>query len=217
MKSRMDITKDYLLGKFDIAKDPNFAIIPREYCLRHTEYLTLHKETLTHFIQMYETAQKDGVSLKIVSAQRNFEQQKKVWEEELLKTNNGISEEQVKQILWYVAMPCTSRHHWGTDLDIGGIERNWINSTTEGRQAYIWLKTNAHKFNFYQPYTFDRIVGYCEEKWHWSYKPIALEFQNNFKEKITYKDIVGFKGCEYAQKLNIIDNFVFGINKELLT
>jgi LAS superfamily LD-carboxypeptidase LdcB len=211
---KKNIPKDYLLGKFDIAKDTDFVIIPREYCLYHIKYIPLHREVLAHFIKMYQAAEKDGVSLKVVSAQRNFEQQKQLWDNKF--NSNEITEEQVKKALWYVAMPCTSRHHWGTDLDIGGVDENWFNSTTEGRQTYIWLKENAHKFNFFQPYTFDRIVGYCEEKWHWSYKPLAVEFQNAFKNKITYEDISEFKGCEYAQNLNIIENYVFGINRDFL-
>ena len=58
-----------------------------------------------------------------------------------------------------------------------------------------------------------RSTGYNEEKWHWSYMPIANQLLEDYKKLISYSDITDFSACEYAEELNIFEEFVFGINK----
>ena len=69
-------------------------------------------------------------------------------------------------------MPGTSRHHWGTDFDINQLNNTYY-TKGEGLIIYQWLKKNANKYGFAQPYTEQRTEGYKEEKWHWSYLPLA--------------------------------------------
>ena len=57
-----------------------------------------------------------------------------------------------------------------------------------------------------------RPTGYEEEKWHWSYLPIANQVMKLAREQLKNEDITGFQGAEVANKLNIIDNYVLGIN-----
>lgn len=52
----------------------------------------------------------------------------------------------------YSSMPTTSRHHWGTDMDINSVEPEYFESG-QGLLEYNWLKANAHKFGFCQPYS----------------------------------------------------------------
>ena len=209
------IEKKYLLGKIQTS-DTIFRKIPREYCLYRDEFLL--PEVLQKFIEMYAEAQKDGIELKVISALRPFDQaiygQKYLWERKWRNDTDPI--EMAKEILHLSAMPGTSRHHWGTDIDICLLEDAYFTKNPQGIKTYQWLQENAHKFGFYQPYTAGRQSGYNEEKWHWSYMPLAKIYQKNYKEKIDYSDITGFKGCETAKELDVIKNYVFGINEKLL-
>lgn len=202
-EKNIDIQKKYLLGKFDPEEDSSFVEVPAKYCLIRKEYI--HKDVLESFIQMYEAAAKEGVNLKIISAHRTFYVQKWLWDQKYHVSNNPL--EVVKNILKYTAMPGTSRHHWGTDIDFLSTKLEYFN-TPEGKKAYNWLKENALDFGFFQVYDENRKTGYNEEKWHWSYIPVAKEFEMQYKEKITYEDFEGFNGSEFAEELNIIEDYV---------
>lgn len=205
------ISKEHLLGKFNPAKDSLFIEVPAKYCLIRTEYV--HKDVLKPFIAMHEAAAKQNINLNIISAHRTFDVQKWLWNQKYYKSDNPIKV--VKEILKYLAMPGTSRHHWGTDIDFLSTKLNYF-ETEEGKKAYNWLQENAKKYGFSQVYTSDRENGYKEEKWHWSYIPVANKFQQEYKNNIKYEDFKDFFGCEVAEELNVIENYVFAINKELL-
>ena len=76
--------------------------------------------------------------------------------------------ERARMILTYSSMPGTSRHHWGTDMDLNK-DNNGYFATGEGLKVYEWLQAHAHEYGFCQPYTPkgpNRPEGYNEEKWH---------------------------------------------------
>ncbi len=88
--------------------------------------------------------------------------------------------EREREILQASAAPGISRHHWGTDFDIFALAPAMFRT---GRYAdeYLWMTHNALLMGFFQPYTSREVRGerYMEERWHWSYYPIAqalLEF-----------------------------------------
>ena len=116
-------------------------------------------------------------------------------------------------MLWS-SMPSTSRHHWGTDIDINGFDDYFDGENEKSNKEYQWLRTNAYKFGFCQVYTKKgekgRTTGYNEEKWHWSYMPLSSDYLKQYKELINYKNINGFSASEFAEELNIIEEFVFG-------
>lgn len=205
------ISNEYVLGKVNPVNDSMFVEVPQKYCLIRKEYV--HKDVLEPFIAMYEAAAKEGINLGIVSAHRSFVTQKWLWNQRYYNSSNP--ESVAKNVLSYLAMPGTSRHHWGTDIDVLNTKLYYF-ETEEGKKSYQWMCDNAADFGFYQVYTKDRSTGYNEEKWHWSYLPVAKEYQFNFRQNITYKDLNGFNGCELAESLNVIDEYVFGINSKLI-
>jgi zinc D-Ala-D-Ala carboxypeptidase len=210
-----------LIGKIDPAKDTAFAKIGSQYTSKPDIYL--RKAAYTAFQAMHAAALKDGVKLEIVSATRNFSAQKGIWERKwdggtlvggknLAQTEPDPAQRALK-ILSYSSMPTTSRHHWGTDMDLNNLENSYFASGT-GLKIYQWLTAHAPSYGFCQTYTAigpDRPNGYQEEKWHWSYMPIAARFLKAFKAQVRYRDINGFKGAETAEQLHIIDHFVGGI------
>jgi len=215
------IDKKYLIGDFDPAAETDFVLVNQKYSVKKNFYL--RKEVYKAFIKMYNAALKDSVKLCIISATRNFDYQKRLWEEKWdgekqvdgQNVSNYDSLPRVKMIMKYMTMPGTSRHHWGTDIDLNSADPDYY-FTDEGDKLYKWLKANASKFGFCQPYVLNynyKPFNIQEERWHWSYLPLAKVFLENYKAKVTYNDIKGFSGWEKAREIDIIKNYVMDINK----
>tara|TARA_B110000495_G_scaffold201821_1_gene220232 strand:+ start:591 stop:1241 length:651 start_codon:yes stop_codon:yes gene_type:complete len=208
--------KDLLIGKFKVEIHPYFILVDKKYHEKSEMYL--QKQTLESFIKMREAAEKDGIQLTIISGTRDFYSQKSIWER---KYNNyekeGLSEiEIIKKIMLWSSMPTTSRHHWGTDIDINGFDDYFSEENKKANKEYKWLLINAPKFDFCQVYTEKgegkRRTGYNEEKWHWSYMPLARKYLDLYQRIVTYEDISGFSGSQFAKEMDIINKYVFGIS-----
>jgi D-alanyl-D-alanine carboxypeptidase len=217
------LEKSDLLGQFNPANHPDFVLIEKQSSDETKHYL--RKEAVHAWEHMHQKANEDGVELFIVSSTRNFERQKQIWENKWLGRSltqnvnlaeSGLNDfEKAERILKYSAMPGTSRHHWGTDIDINSVEGDFF-ETEEGEKLYLWLLNNAHTFGFFQPYTMkgkNRPTGYEEEPWHWSYAPLSDVFLKDFVASISYQDIHGFEGSQTAKQLLVIENFVCGIHR----
>jgi LAS superfamily LD-carboxypeptidase LdcB len=194
----------HVLGKINYATNEAFVIVPELVASRSGMYL--RNEVLSAFSHMKQAAKKDGVNLTIISAARNFNHQKRIWEAKwngirLVGGKNlkqSIPDEKTRalEILKYSSMPGTSRHHWGTDIDINSLNPLYFESG-RGRKEYEWLRDYAIEFGFCQVYSekgVDRKSGYEEEKWHWSYVPIARTLTNFYVRQIKNEHLQGFEG-----------------------
>ncbi|MCC5918006.1 MAG: M15 family metallopeptidase [Cryomorphaceae bacterium] len=200
-------TKDILLGKFEASGHSAFSRVPDAYASHQGHYL--RNEVLEALLKMAKEAEKDGIKLMVVSAYRSYYRQKTIWNNKYNRYT-GSAEDRVKKILRYSSMPGTSRHHWGTDFDLNSVEPAFF-ETPSGIAIYEWLQKNAHLYGFYQPYqTFNswRDAGYYEEKWHWSYKPIADKMTRAYRWTISYSDISGFLGSQLAAEMDVIERYV---------
>ena len=220
------ISIDYLMGKFDPKKHDDFVKVNQKYGSRADFFL--RKDAYNAYQKMYEAAKKDGIELKIISATRPFNHQKRIWEakwngsrkvdgQDLSKTIQN-EERRALKILEYSSMPGTSRHHWGTDIDINALTNDYFENG-KGLKEYNWLLKNATRFGFCQPYNekgADRPHGYNEEKWHWSYLPFAKKLTDQYKIRLKNGSISGFDGSEVAPKIQVIEKYVLGINTECL-
>jgi hypothetical protein len=112
-------------------------------------------------------------------------------------------------------MPSTSRHHWGTDIDLNSLSNSYFESG-KGKKEYKWLVENANNYGFYQVYTekSSRRTGYNLERWHWSYMPLSIKYLAFYNNQVDYSDISRFDGSELAEALNIIPNYVNGISED---
>lgn len=218
--------KAYLTGKFEPEKRNDFARITPDNAV-NGNVMYLAKEAYEAFQLMATAAKLDGINLRIASATRNFDYQKGIWEkkwtgETLVDFQNlaaSIPDGSIrfKKILEYSAAPGTSRHHWGTDIDINFAIPAYFEEG-RGKLEYEWLVENAARFGFCQPYNEKgalRPVGYNEEKWHWSYLPLAQTFTEEYAKLVKPEDITGFLGEEYIPE-NLIYDYVWGINPACL-
>ena len=214
--------KDELIGKVNPASHPDFTKIEAKYTTKSNIYL--RKDAYTAFKEMHAAALKDGINLKIVSAARPFNHQKSIWEAKWtgarkvggkdLSQAMPNGKDRALEILKFSSMPGTSRHHWGTDIDLNNLENSWFESG-EGLKIYNWLQDNGLVYGYCQTYTpkgADRPHGYEEEKWHWSYLPISMDMVQQYEKFLKDSDIAGFKGAETASEIGIVEKYVLGIN-----
>ncbi len=216
---------DYCMGKFSPSENKNFSLVDPQYADRTGLYM--HTKAYQSFIKMYNHALKDGIKLVIKSATRNFDYQKGIWERKYTGTtvlsdgtNVGIDIKEPKakalKILEYSSMPGTSRHHWGTDIDLNAFTNNYFENG-KGLIVYNWLECHAIEYGFCQPYTpkgKKRPHGYNEEKWHWSYLPLSVEILDFAKQHLNNKMIKGFKGDQTTEQIDVVNKYILGVNKE---
>ncbi|MFN0031895.1 MAG: M15 family metallopeptidase [Flavobacteriales bacterium] len=210
------LAKNDLLGKFDPAKHADFVKIDKKHTTKDNIYM--RKLAYDSYKNMHDSAKKEGITITIISATRNFDYQKGIWEKKWVREKyKGWSDlDKVKDIMKYSSMPGTSRHHWGTDVDFNSVEPAYFNKP-EGKKLYDWMVKNASHFGFYQTYT-DKAAGrtgYEEEKWHWSYMPLAKEFLKQYNTTITYADLTGFSGSTEAKAAQAFELYVNGIDSSL--
>lgn len=210
LKSKVFVNKELVLGKFSYRKDTTFVKVQPNYSSKE---IYLNKEVYEAFKRMHKDALQEDVKLIIVSGTRSFYQQTAIWERKWGVNKNLEPIDRSLKILEYSSMPGTSRHHWGTDIDINNLNNSYFDSG-RGKKEYEWLTANAHNYGFCQVYTSKEQgrKGYNEEKWHWSYLPLATEYLRFYNKNINYNDIVGFKGDSLSSKINVIEEYVNGID-----
>jgi len=214
----------YLIGRIDPASDPAFARIPAKYISGSRVWG--HKDAVEAFTRMAEAAAAHGYKLRIVSAFRSFEDQRQIWDDKWtgktlvdrkrLQNSHPDPKARAVKILEYSSMPGTSRHHWGTDFDFNSLNNAYFRSG-EGKRTYDWLTQHAAEYGFCQPYTArgeDRPTGYEEEKWHWSYMPVASWYLQQYPVDVGYERLTGFQGSDAAKDIDVIANYVQGINPD---
>lgn len=171
---------DLLLGKKEItASSKKFTLLP---------------QVALAFEKMEIAAKKDSIDIKVISSYRSYTTQKSIWNR---KYNRFIGEgltgpEAIKKIIEYTTLPGTSRHHWGTDVDlIDGskkVEGDVLLEEHFHQGAYqklhLWLQKNATRFGFDIVYTKDSLRnGFFYEPWHYSYAPLSKEFLKTYVDK----------------------------------
>jgi len=213
-------TMDELMGKADI---PLFG-----------KGINLRKEAYDAYIEMKKAALADGFAIKMVSSFRDFYRQQGIWERKYLRYTNEdgmLPLDAMEKIIEYSTIPGTSRHHWGTDIDI--IDGNkkttgdvLLEEKFEGDGPFAelkkWLDNNSERFGYYLVYTNDPLrKGFKYEPWHYSYAPMGIPMLKQFREKnilkhISNEDFVGAEHFTANFLKKYIHNNILDINPVLL-
>jgi hypothetical protein len=147
--------------------------------------ITLQQEALAAFTAMQLAALKDGIHLAVVSGYRSFERQKQLWNRKYRSyIAAGLTPQAaIEKITRYSTIPGTSRHHWGTDVDLIDVAQKMpkdplLADHYTGKGVYAplraWLMMHAESYGFYLVYDNDpRRKGFAYEPWHYSYKPLS--------------------------------------------
>ena len=198
-----------------------------------SDTILLEKETYSAFIKMKDAAEKDGIIIKLVSGFRDFYRQRMIWNNKYKKFTNEFSLDgptAIKEIIRFSTIPGTSRHHWGTEIDI--IDKNFENEKDlliskkyeEGgifSSLKKWMDKNSKRFGFYIVYDDDsNRPGFEYEPWHYTYKPVSDLYQREFL-KLNLKSIISKSKVEGKEFINdefikkYIDENIMGISSHL--
>jgi len=131
MKRRSFIKKSSISGlaltmvpTLGFSKDFEYSVLElmgKEDIELFGEGINLRKEAHDAFLAMKKAAYSDGLDIKIVSSYRNYYRQEAIWERKYMRftEDDGMDPfKAIDKIIEYSTIPGTSRHHWGTDIDI---------------------------------------------------------------------------------------------------
>ncbi|NND62797.1 MAG: M15 family metallopeptidase [Flavobacteriaceae bacterium] len=231
-----------------IVLNPSFAISPIQNKFTRNQLIgkgnpdisgdsytsTMHKETAKALAEMSAAALDDNIKIEVVSAYRSFQRQKEIFENKYDRyIGQGLSPTSaIEKIIEYSTIPGTSRHHWGTDLDL--IDANaprpesvLMAENYHGKGPFCkfkeWMHEHAESFGFYEVYTNNaNRKGFKYEPWHFSFAEVSIPMLQEYK-KLDLKSILleeKVKGSEHFtdafisqyRKQNILD-----INPQLLS
>lgn len=194
----------------------------------------LRKEAYEAFVNMKMAAYSDGIDLKVISSYRSFEHQARIWDR---KYSNYVDEEgltpldAIDKIIEYSTIPGTSRHHWGTDVDLvdgyqkvdGDVLDSQKFETGKPYESFKkWMDENSKKFDFYLVYTDDpKRKGFKYEPWHFSYAPLSIPMLTQFRKKnilklVSKEEIMGSDHFTTGLLRSYIQDNILDINQELL-
>ena len=186
----------------------------------------IHQEMVNAFNQLTRHAKQDNIELTIASAYRSFDRQLLIWNNKfsgktsILDSRNNIVDiskmsaiDIVHAIMQYSALPGTSRHHWGCDIDVYAanlIDENYQlklepwEYEKQGPMAALtsWLDEHAQQYGFYRPYA-EYQGGVAVEPWHLSYQPIAKTYQQAYSLEALANCL---KQSDILAKQAILDN-----------
>jgi len=204
MKRRDFLKKTSLMGglmivspKFPIGSFNEFSedeLIGKGKPALYGEGFKLRDEARLKFNLMKKAAKEQGFNIHVISSYRSYSHQNGIWERKYKNYRaQGLSPQKtIEKIIRYSTIPGTSRHHWGTDLDIidstGGIPSNPLSEVhfNEGgrmRKFKLWLDENSEKYGFYLVYSNKAgRKGFEYEPWHFSYRPTAVKMLKEYKE-----------------------------------
>ena len=193
----------------------------------------LIKEAADAYIKMKVAAAKDGFELKVVSSYRSFDRQLAIWNRKFeINSKEGMDPlENIKKITEYSTIPGTSRHHWGTEIDLISAQPKvdgdvLLANLFEGEGPYAalksWMDANANSYGFFLAYPKDSLrKGFQYEPWHYSYLPTSkkyLEWYLNLELESILKD-KNILGKEYFTEefmQHYLEEYILGISPELL-
>ena len=198
----------------------------------YDESIRLLPEAGKAFVAMREAALKEGIKIEIVSAYRSYERQKFIWNRKFYSNaEKGISpKENINKIIEYSTLPGTSRHHWGTDIDIIDGKKPkegdlLLEEKFHGNGPYVklreWMEKNAIRFGFYLPYTDSpKREGFYYEPWHYSFAPLSIPMLEEYLKLdlinlLAPNDLNGKRNIDEKFLESYINENVLGINPKL--
>ena len=243
MKRRTFIKSSALSG-IALATIPSFAFsatnLPYEELIGKGNpelfgvHYKLRKEAHHAFDKMKAEALKESINIQVVSSYRDFNHQNRIWTRKYNTfTKQGMSPENtIDKIIEYSTIPGTSRHHWGTDLDIidGNSKqpKHVLNAEHfHGNGPFCklkeWMDIHANSFGFYLVYTDNaNRKGFKYEPWHYTFKPLSKQYLADY-QKLDLIDILkqekligsGYFTQEFIK--NYINDNILDINPKLLS
>lgn len=177
----------------------------------------LRRKANDAFLKMKAAALKANIKIQVVSSYRNYAHQNRIWERKYKRfTAEGLNPiNAIKKIVEYSTIPGTSRHHWGTDIDIVDAAvkqpKRLLNATNfhdNGPFCNLkeWLDEYSEAFGFYLVYTDNgNRKGFKYEPWHLSYKPLSYKYLEEYRKLDIFKML---RKEQLLGSLHFTDDFI---------
>ena len=148
----------------------------------------MQAEVFEAFERMREAASKKGIDIKVVSAYRSYNRQREIWNSKYKAfVQQGLEpKDAIKKIIQYSTLPGTSRHHWGTDIDVIDSANSQSGDVLLTEKFYgdgpssalhSWMNENAASYGFFEVYTNNpNRKGFAHEPWHYTYHPLSKSY-----------------------------------------
>lgn len=193
----------------------------------------LESDAQSAFNKMRVAALKDGIDLKIVSGYRSFNRQRQIWNRKYKKyAAQGLNPDAIfDKIVEYSTVPGTSRHHWGTDMDIIDQGATYsgdvlVPDKFHGNGPFCkmkdWMEQHAATYGFELVYTLnENRTGFKYEPWHYSYAPLSRKLlkeylsETNFLTFLRSQDILGMEKISDERLLRYYNEHIKGVNPTL--
>lgn len=199
--------------------------------------LGLMVEVALAFKNMQNLAAKSGIDIQILSSFRSFDKQKSIWNGKArgnisLLDQNSLEldfaqlegDKLMFSLLLWSAFPGSSRHHWGTDLDVydaATIDASSLNLVQDEyytgccSKMFAWLQQNAADFGFFWPYSKHQ-GGFLAEPWHISYLPLGMKILQDYSLRALsaclLNNDVDLKSNIIANLDFIANNYIYNVN-----
>lgn len=149
---------------------------------------SMQEEVYEAYERMRQAAAKEGIEIKVVSAHRSYDRQREIWNAKYKTlTLQGLpAKDAIQEIITYSTLPGTSRHHWGTDIDIIDNANPQSGDVLLAEKFYgdgpssalrSWMNRNAADYGFLEVYTdHPNRKGFAHEPWHYTYHSLSKAY-----------------------------------------
>ena len=149
---------------------------------------SMQEEVYEAYERMRQAATKEGIEIKVVSAHRSYHRQREIWNAKYKTlTLQGLpAKDAIQEIITYSTLPGTSRHHWGTDIDIIDNANPQSGDVLLAEKFYgdgpssalrSWMNRNAADYGFLEVYTdHPNRKGFAHEPWHYTYHSLSKAY-----------------------------------------
>ncbi|MDP5077965.1 MAG: M15 family metallopeptidase [Nonlabens sp.] len=183
--------------------------------------------------KMQKAALKDGIQIRLVSGYRSFNRQREIWNRKYDKyAAQGLKPDAIfDKIVEYSTVPGTSRHHWGTDMDLidGAVKVSGdvlVPDKYHGKGPFCkfkdWMENHATTYGFELVYTMsEQRTGFKYEPWHYSYVPLSRKRYNDYLTQVDLlpflrsQNIKGMDKISDARLKRYLEEHIKGVNPVL--
>lgn len=131
-----------------------------EYVLEGRKDQYFHTDAIRWLERMIRDAARDGITLRVLSAYRSFDEQHELKGQFTRQYGTGANT--------FSADQGYSEHQLGTAVDIVDPDTNGTFQSFAETDTYAWLLDNAHRYGFILSYP-EGNQFYIFEPWHWRF------------------------------------------------
>ena len=149
---------------------------------------SMQEEVYESYERLRQAAANEGIDIMVVSAYRSYNRQREIWNAKYKTlTLLGLpAKDAIQEIITYSTLPGTSRHHWGTDIDIIDNANPQSGDVLLAEKFYgdgpssalrSWMNQNAADYGFLEVYTdHPNRKGFAHEPWHYTYHYLSKAY-----------------------------------------